>query len=237
VEYQSRVADASTRIWFRTFCRPQEEDRAPLVLQPPPSSPLPLSLGLSAAIPRLSVTVPGSVTTTTIGGNIRRDPIISSKPALFGGGGGSGSSTSSDSPFLYGPDLDLVVQPDLSTWTPTRWLPADTSFRLYARALFGSFEVFDTPTSLQLYGVGPRLSLPLIKTRSLECAVTVSAGPAFLHTGIGDALGFDGGIGLRLEQVFSPGFSFVAAIEANLYFSENVTAVGPVANLGFNLSW
>jgi hypothetical protein len=97
--------------------------------------------------------------------------------------------------------------------------------------------VFDTRTSLQLYSVGPRLAVSLVKSASLEFGLTVSAGPAFLHTGIGDAVGFDGGIGLRLEQFFTPGFSIVAAVEANLYFSQNVTAFGPVINLGINLSW
>ena len=116
-------------------------------------------------------------------------------------------------------------------------MPEETSLRLYARALFGTFEVFDTPTSLQLYGLGPRLSIPFVKTGSLEGAVVVSAGPAFLHTGIGDAVGFDGGIGLRLEQFFAASASFVAAVEANLYFSRNVAAFGPVINLGLNLSW
>jgi hypothetical protein len=152
--------------------------------------------------------------------------------SFFGGGGGAGKAASSDAPFLYGPDFDLLLVPDLAGW-----MPEDTSLRLFARALFGSLEVFDTPTSLQLYEVGPRLAVPLLKSGSLECAVTVSAGPAFLHTGIGDAVGFDGGIGLRFEAFFSPGFSFVAAVEANLYFSQNVSAFGPVFNLGLNLAW
>jgi len=237
VEHQTVAANARSRVWFRTVCRPQEDDRAPIFLQPPPAVALPLSLSVAAGMPKLSVTSLSGLSTTTINGRSRTDPIISTKPVLFSGGGGAGSATSSDSPFLYGPDLDLIVASDMAGWKATSWLPDGTSLRLYARALFGSFEVFDTPTSLQLYGVGPRLAVPLLKTKSLECAVTVSAGPAFLHTGIGDAVGFDGGVGVRLEQFFTPSFSFIAAIEANLYFSENVTAFGPVGNLGFNLSW
>jgi hypothetical protein len=172
------------------------------------------------------VTTTSGITTTTVNGRPRSDPIISTKPAIFGGGGG-GSDTNSDAPFLYGPDLDLVLAPDL----------AGASLRVFARALFGSFEVFDTPTTLQLYGIGPRLTVPLVKTGSLEAALVVSAGPAFLHTGIGDAVGFDGGVGVRLETFFSATASFVAAVEGNLYFSRNVSALGPVVNLGLNLSW
>jgi hypothetical protein len=241
VERETGSANARSRIWYRTVCRPQEEDRSPLWVQPAsPSLMLPLSISGAVGFPRLSVTTTSSSSSTTINGRTRSDPIItkpSTKPAVFGGGGGAGSATSSDAPFLYGPDFDLLLVPDVAGWRPTRWMPADTSLRLYVRALFGAFEVFDTPTSLQLYGIGPRLAVPLAKTGSLELAVTVSAGPAFLHTGIGDAVGFDGGIGLRFEEFFTPGFSFVAAVEANLYFSQNVSAFGPVINLGFNLAW
>ena len=237
VELRAGAANAESRVSFRTACRPQEEDRAPVFVAPSPVPQLPLSLSLAVGMPRLSVTSTSDVVTSTVGGRPRSDPPIITKPALFGGGGGSGSVTSSDAPLLYGPELDLIVASDLTAWNSTRWLPDGTSLRLYGRALFGTLEVFDTPTGLQLYGVGPRLSVPLIRTRSLEGAVTVSAGPAFLHTGIGDAVGFDGGIGLRLEQFFAPTFSLVAAVEANLYFSENVTALGPVVNVGFNLSW
>lgn len=234
VEFRSSAGTARSSVWYRTVCRPQEEDRRPVFEPPPPaSSALPLRVSAAFGRPRLSVTSIGTL--SAVSGNTRTDPIIT-KPSLFGGGGSS-VDTSSDAPFLYGPDFDLVVAGDLTSWAPTRWLPDGTSLHLYARALFGSFEVFDEPTSLQLYGLGPRLSVPLLKTGAFDLALTVSAGPAFLHTGIGDAVGFDGGIGVRVERFFTPAFSFVAAAEANLYYSQNVTAVGPVVNLGFNLSW
>jgi len=232
VEVRSGTPSVSSGVWYRTICRPQEEDPRPIFLRPasPPSLPLSLTAGLS--LPTFSVTTGRN---TILTGRPRNDPIIT-KPALFGGGG-SGTVTSSDLPLLYGPDFDLIVDGDLSTWNPTRWIPVQTSLHIYARALFGSFEVFDTPASLQLYSIGPRLSVPLAGSNSLQLAVTVSAGPAFLHTGIGDAVGFDGAIGVRLEHFFTPAFSFLAAAEANLYFSETVTAFGPMFNLGFNVSW
>ncbi|MBI3857223.1 MAG: hypothetical protein HY293_16175 [Planctomycetes bacterium] len=234
VEFRSGSAAANSRVWYRTVCRPQDENPTPIFLTPASPPAIPISISGAFGAPHLSVT--STRTLTTIPGNTRSDPIIS-KPAVFGGNSGPDRVSSSDAPFLYGPDVDLIVAPDLASWDPARWMPDGTSLHFYARALFGSFEVFDTPTTLQLYGVGPRLSVPLLKSGSLELAVTASAGPAFLHTGIGDAVGFDGGIGLRLETFFTSAFSFVAALEANLYFSENVTAIGPVVNLGFNLSW
>jgi len=232
VEHRAGTRSVSSGVWYRTVCRPQEEDPRPIFLRPAPSPSLPLSLTAGISLPRLSVTAGRKM---IVGGRTRNDPIIT-KPAFFGGGA-SDTVTSSDLPLLYGPDFDLIVDSDLSAWAPARWLPAQTSLHFYARVLFGSFEVFDTPTSLQLYGIGPRLSIPLSRSNSLEFAVTASAGPAFLHTGIGDAVGFDGGIGVRLEHFFTPAFSFLVSAEANLYFSETVTAFGPMFNLGFNLSW
>lgn len=235
-EHETGAGTARSRVWYRTLCRPQEQDRAPIFVQAAaPSFTLPLSISAAVGVPRMSVTTTSSSSVTTVNGRTRIDPIItkpSTKPAIFGGGGGTGTSTSSDTPFLYGPDFDLLLVSDVASG-----MPADTSLHLHARALFGSLEVFDTPTSLQLYEVGPRLAVPLLKSGSLECAVTATAGPAFLHTGIGDAVGFDGGIGLRFEAFFTPGCSFVAAVEANFYFSKNVSAFGPLINLGLNLAW
>jgi len=230
VEYRSGTPGVGSGIWYRTVCRPQEEDR-PIFLRPPPPSTLPLTLTGGISLPTITVTASRS---RFVSGRPRNDPIIT-KPALFGGP--SDGVASSDAPLLVGPDFDLILDPDLSAWHPTRWLPVDTSLHLYARALFGSFEVFDMPTNLQIYGLGPRLSFPLAKPGSWEFDLTISAGPAFLHTGIGDAVGFDGGIGFRAEHFFTPAFSFLAAVEANLFFSENVTSFGPLVNLGFNLSW
>ena len=226
VEHRAAAGTALSSLWYRTVCRPQEEDQRPIFAPAAPSTSLPLSLSVAVGAPRIRVTTTSGLSTTTINGRPRNDPIISTKPAIFGGGG-AGSDTSSDAPFLYGPDVDLILAPDVE----------GTSLRIFARALFGSFEVFDTPTFLQLYGMGPRLTVPVLRTGSLEAAVIVSAGPAFLHTGIGNAVGFDGGVGFRLEQVLAPACSFVAAVEGNLYFSKNVSALGPVINLGLNLSW
>ncbi len=223
------TASLGSDVWYRTVCRPQEDDRTPAPVFVP-SPPLPeLSLSATFSRPRLGVTVPAGAP-----GRPRVDPIIS-KSSLFGSG--SGTVTNTDAPFLYGPDVDLLLEPDVTAWRPMRWMPDETSLHLYGRVLFGSFEVFDTPASLQLYSVGPRLEVPVLGSGSFRLGATVAAGPAFLHTGIGDAVGFDGGVGLRAEHVFSPGFSFVAAVEANLYASGNVALFGPAVNLGFNLSW
>lgn len=223
VEYRSSVSGLESRVWFKSACRPQEDDRPPTFLPAAPAS-LPLTVSGTVSIPQITVTT--DLVTT---GRTRQDPIITKASVP--------STTSSDTRFMAGPDFDLQIESDLSGWSGLRWMPGQTSLHVYARALFGSFEVFGISTDLQMYGLGPRLAVPLLSGDSLSVGVAVSAGPAFLHTGIGDALGFDGGLGLRLQKLFSPGVTFVAAVEANLYCSRNVTAFGPVLNLGFNVSW
>jgi len=227
------TASLGSEVWFRTVCRPQEDDRSTMTFTVP-EDPSPVTISVTLSNPTFTVNIPSSSTTTT--GNPRKDPIISTKAGVFGGGTAD-SSDGKDAPFLYGSDLDYVAAPDVTIWTPTSWLPEGTSFHLYGRALFGSLEIADVSTDLQLYSAGPRLGVPIARWGSLDLDCTISAGPAYLHTGIGDAIGFDGGIGLRVSQFFTRTFSFIAELEANYFRSGNVTAFGPVVNLGFNLSW
>jgi len=226
-----------SEVWYRTLCRPQEEERSQTLFTVPEEQPLVI---LSGSIASLQFTVdlpPG----TPVGGNVRQDPIIggtkSTKSGVFGGGGSDSRSDGVDAPFLYGSDLDYIAVPDLTVYAPTAWLPEESSFHLYGRALFGSLQIADLRTDLQLYGIGPRLGVPVVRWGGLELDCSLSAGPAFLHTGVGDAVGFDGGIGLRVSQFFTRALSFVAELEANYFQSGNVRAFGPVVNLGFNLSW
>ncbi len=234
VQHRSGTPSLGSEVWFHTVCRPQEDDRSPVLFTVPEQQPL-ITISGALAAPQIQVDLPKK---SFIGGVPRRDPIItkSTKTGLFGGSS-SDSSDGSDAPFLYGTDLDYVAAPDVSGWSPTSWLPEKTSLHLFGRALFGSLEIADLTTDLQLYSVGPRLGIPIARWGSLELDCTISAGPAYLHTGVGDAVGVDGGVGLRLSQFFTRAFSFIAELEANYFRSSNVTAYGPVVHLGFNLSW
>lgn len=227
----------SSDVWYRTLCRPQEEERQPTLFTVPEQQPMVTLSGTLASL-QFHVDIPPGSTVT---GNTRRDPIIGgtkpSKTGVFGSSGSDSPSDGNDAPFLYGTDLDYVAVPDLTLYSPTAWLPAETSFHLYGRALFGTLQIADLSTDLQLYGIGPRLGLPIARWGALDVDCTVSAGPAFLHTGVGDAVGFDGGVGLRFSQFFTRSFTFIAELEANYFQSSNVRAYGPVVNLGFNLSW
>ena len=232
VRRQTGTGSLGSDIWFHTVCRPQEEDRSPILFTVPESKPM-ITISGAFAAPQINVSLPRK---DPIFGYPRKDPVIITKAGLFGGGD-SNSADGYDAPFLYGSDLDYVAAPDVTAWSPTSWLPEGTSFHLFARLLFGPLEIADVETDLQMYSTGPRLSVPLMRWGALELDTTLSVGPAYLHTGIGDAIGIDGGIGLRLSQFFSRSFSFIAEIEANYFRSSNVTAYGPVLNLGFNLSW
>jgi hypothetical protein len=230
VEHRTGTASVGSEVWFRTVCRPQEDDRSPVLFTVPDHVPA-LALSGILAVPRMTVKIPGD---TIIGGRQRNDPIISTKAGVFGAGS---PSDGRDAPVLYGTDLDYIAVPDVTGWSPTSWLPEGTSFRLFARALFGSLEIADVSTDLQLYGGGPRLGIPVARWGALELDCTLSAGPGYLHTGVGDALGFDGGVGLRASLFFTRSLSLLAALEANYFRAGNVSAFGPVVNVGFNLSW
>ena len=233
VQLRTGTPSLGSELWFRSICRPQEDDRSTVVFTVPDQQPMLVLSGLLSQ-PKIRVSIPDK---TVIFGRGRTDPIISTKAGVFGSGGSASSSDGVDTPFLYGSDLDYVAVPDVTGWSPLSWLPEGTSLRLFARLLFGPLTIADIDTDLQLYGVGPRLGIPLARWGSLELEGTLSAGPAYLHTGIGDALGFDGGIGLRVSQFFTRSFSFMAEIEANYFRSSNVAAYGPVLTVGFNLSW
>ena len=236
VEQRTGTPSLSSEVWFRTVCRPQEDDRSTVVFTVPEQQPL-VILSATFAAPQVHVSIPGD---TVIGGVPRRDPIIGTKTfkaGLFGGGASDSPSDGNDAPFLYGTDLDYVASSDVTGWGPASWLPEKTSFHLFGRALFGSLEIADLTTNLQLYSLGPRLAIPIVHGSALDLDFTISAGPAYLHTGVGDAVGFDGGVGLRFSQFFTRAFSFIAELEANYFRSSNVAAYGPVVNLGFNLSW
>jgi hypothetical protein len=231
VEARSGTATLGSSVWYRTVCRPQEDDRSPIVFTVPEQQPL-LTLSGTLAAPRVNVSIQSGTITP---GRPRRDPIVRTKTGLFGGS--DSTSDGRDTPYLIGTDLDYVAVPDVTGWNPASWLPEQTSVHLYARALFGSLEIADLTTDLQLYSVGPRLGVPIARWGSLDLDCTISAGPGYLHTGVGDAIGFDGGIGLRVSRFFTRSLSFIAELEANYFRGGNVTAFGPVVNLGFNLSW
>jgi hypothetical protein len=235
-QYKTGNARLGSEVWYRTVCRPQENDHDPIVFTPP-ETPLPLTISGVLGSPTISI---GDGGATLIDGKPRRDPqpgTKSQKTSLFSGSSSDSSATDSDSPFLYGVDFDYVLAPDVTTWGALRWMPEETSFHFYARALFGSMDIFEVSTDIQLFSVGPRLSVPLARWGGAQLDATLSAGPGFLHTGIGDAVGFDGGAGLRFGFTFSRSVSLIAEIEANLFLSDSVAAFGPVLNLGFNLSW
>lgn len=231
VEYRTGTSSLGSEVWYRTVCRPQEDDHSPILFTTPERLPT-VTLSGTLSVPHIVVDLPEG---TIIGGRKRKDPIIQTKAGLFGSGGST--SDGKDTPVLYGTDLDYVAAADVTTWKPASWLPERTSLHLFARALFGSLEIADISTELQLYGVGPRLGLPVARWGTLDLDVTLSVGPGYLHTGVGDALGFDGGIGFRISQSFTRSLSFIAELEANYFRSGNVSAFGPVVNVGFNLSW
>lgn len=209
-------------------------------LSPAPGSipPLP-ELTLEGSLRQTSLVAQIGADTFLTGGSARVDPTISkaSTGGLFGGSGAPDEVEDSGSTPFVGPQLTYPVASDVTTWGPASWLPEGTSLHVYAKALFGSVEIFDTDIEMQLYSAGPLLLIPLYASDLFLLGASVSAGPAYLDTNVGNAVGFEGAAGLRLEIPVTGNFSFVTTGHLSLYASENVTSWGPGINFGLTLSW
>jgi hypothetical protein len=138
---------------------------------------------------------------------------------------------------IVGPEFVYPLSTDLSRWSGLSWLPRDSRLSMFGRAGFGTVEVYGAESEVILLSAGPQLLFPLSSSRSFLLGASLSFGPAWLETGIGSALGFEGMAGLRGEVPLASGVAFVALAEASWYASENVRAWGPGLSLGLTFSW
>jgi hypothetical protein len=183
--------------------------------------------------------------TLTLGadfGNVTRiltgnpfNPPPTTKPGLFGGDGADDED--SDRVPLTGPELVVPLDRDVSAWSPASWLPRFTELHAYGRALYGSFEVFGEDADLQLYGIGPRLLVPLVRESGWTLGASISAGLGFLKSDLGDALGLEASGGIRGRFVLTRGMAFVSAVGLTYFEAEDVSTWGPTLNVGLTLSW
>jgi hypothetical protein len=98
-------------------------------------------------------------------------------------------------------------------------------------------ELFDEEADVELYGVGARVELPIVEWGRLRLAGLVSAGPAILDTDMGEAVGFNGAVGLKLEQGLVGDLSLSVAAEYEVFIADETTASGPALLLGLNVRW
>jgi hypothetical protein len=98
-------------------------------------------------------------------------------------------------------------------------------------------KIFNSSVDVSLYGIGPRFGVPLTRESWLLVDALISAGPAFLHTDIGDTAGLDFAAGLGAQLRIAGTLSFMASAEYRGYFAPDVDAHGPSFNFGFNLGW
>jgi hypothetical protein len=138
----------------------------------------------------------------------------------------------SDTPILSGPELDVVLLQDVASW-----LPESTSLHLLGRALFGKMELFDIDTDVQLYAIAAGLGVPIIDAGSFRLEGSLSAGPGFLKTDMGDAVGLSGATGLRVRQELTSNLSLFGVAEIEIFRAKQTSALGPAFNFGFNLAW
>lgn len=200
------------------------------------SPPLRFTMTLGGGMRTWAVGADSSLVSSISGNPLNLDPVVPTKPGAFGGTEDS-DTQDSDSGLLYGPDFDYLIEPDVTGWQPTSWLPRQTSFHLYARALLGDVELYGVDTDLQIYSIGPRLRVPLLAANPLRVGATLSAGPAYAHTDIGDAVGLEFGAGVRTELFVTRSFVFILAVGLDAFSSNDVFAWGPSLNFGINVGW
>ncbi|MBI3854798.1 MAG: hypothetical protein HY293_03810 [Planctomycetes bacterium] len=164
------------------------------------------------------------------------DPPPPSKP-LFSSSSGSTGVSDSDTPLMTGPEIDVPLMDSLDQWRALRWLPEGSAFHLFGRIQFGTLQLFGRSTSLEMYVLGGRVTLPFHRTDTFELNASVSAGPGFVRTRIGDATGFDGSLGANAEQKLGAGVSLYASIDAELFLTKGTSAFGPAFNLGLNVGF
>lgn len=218
------------RISYFTCCRFRPEEPQPR-LQPPASPDLTTLFGGDLSWRRIDVA--GKLFPVTTG-LPRSDPPVT-KSGLSEGY--SGGSRDSDRPLLCGPSIDFLLSRDIRAWEPLGWLPDSTALRLYARVLFGRFEVYDVDSSLEQYSVGLRLTVPLLEMSPFSLGAEVSSGPGFMRTDIGDAVGLESGVGIQALSAIFGGISLRCTAGVSLFVSEDFYSWGPGAHVGFDIPW
>lgn len=230
VQHDGPQGRSTSRISYFTRCRFRPEDPEPR-LTPVTSPGLTTLFGGELSWRRLDVARKLFPVTT---GFPRSDPPVTKSGLPEGYSEGVRDS---DRPLLCGPSLDLLLSRNVEAWEPARWLPESTALHLYARALFGRFEVYDVESSLEQYSVGLRLAVPLLEVSPFSLGAEVSSGPGFMRTDIGDAVGLESGVGIRALVSLFGGVSLRCSANASLFVSEDLYSWGPGAHVGFDIPW
>ena len=160
----------------------------------------------------------------------------SSKPLILGTNS-SDEETDSDSTFLVGPELTMPVKYDMTDWEMTGWLPRGSQLFIYGKALFGEVNLYGDDSDVALYGAGAGVRLPLIAERGFGLDGLVSAGPSYLDSDFGGAVGLDAAAGLGASVQLAGDLYLTGSAKLNVFTAENVWAWGPVFGLGLTLSW
>lgn len=199
---------------------------------------LPLDVQMTSTLRQTTLTTGFGQVAQIITGNPRFDPpITKSGPLGAFSGADPGEQEDTARVPLFGPEFGYPLKNEVNEWGPVAWLPEGTSLHLYARMLFGETQLFDEDIHLQSYTLGPRLLVPLFSSDHCLLGATLSAGPAFLHTNVGNAFGFEAAAGLRLSLPLADSLCVITDVTISLYASDNVLSWGPGLTFGLAFSW
>ena len=160
----------------------------------------------------------------------------SGTPLIFGGAD-SGEETDSGSAFLIGPELSMPIKDDLSTVDGFGWLPEKSQAFGYGKFLFGEMDVYENDSNVYLFSAGVGVRMPIITESYFGLDGIVSAGPSYLDTDFGSALGLEAQAGVGTSIRLIADLFLTGSVGISVYASENIYSWGPTFNVGLSASW
>lgn len=133
---------------------------------------------------------------------------------------------------MFGPEIDVPLPDSL-----VGWMPFEAHLDFYGSALFGSMTIAGESTSAQEYAGGLKLLVPIWKPTNFVLSPYIAAGPAYLKTGLGHALGMDLAVGLRGDYSISRSVVIFAQIELDTFWGQGVGAWAPAGTAGLSLGF
>jgi hypothetical protein len=92
-------------------------------------------------------------------------------------------------------------------------------------------------TSAQEYAAGLKLLVPIWKPQDFVLSAFIAAGPAYLNTGLGHALGMDLAPGIRGEYSVGRHVVIFVQVELDTFWGQGVGAWAPAGTAGITLGF
>jgi hypothetical protein len=116
-------------------------------------------------------------------------------------------------------------------------MPFEAHLEVYAAALFGTMDIGGQTTSAEEVAGGLKLLVPVWKPTNFVLSPFIAAGPAYLHTDLGHAMGMDLAVGVRGDYSVSRHVMIFVQIELDTFWGSGVGAWAPAGTAGIALGF